>query len=82
MNDEIFHGFSNQAQLAFMEMIVRYMKAGLIHSKRNCRVCDFPMKLCFAAWKDRRFDYNKNRHSSNIKAESWDKYKGMDYNDL
>jgi hypothetical protein len=82
MNEEIFHGYSQHGQLAFMEMVVRYMKAGLIHSQRYCRMCNFPMRLCFAAWKDRRHDYTKNKHWVGRKSNDWDKTKCYDYNDL
>ncbi len=50
MNQKIFPSAGENKRLAYMEMILRYMKAGLIHGKRNCPFCLFPMRLNFMRW--------------------------------
>lgn len=49
MNDKIF----DNSQLNTFETVLRYMKAGLLHSKRNCILCGSMMKLGHFSWVNR-----------------------------
>lgn len=53
MNEKVFIN----SQSSFFDTVIRYMKAGIIHSKRQCDFCDFPMKLGYYGWVDKAASY-------------------------
>lgn len=65
MNHYIFHAKSNNHHFpAFMDMIQRYMKAGLLHAQRSCTCCCGPMRLAFLPWPIRPNHFNLGEFQS------------------
>jgi hypothetical protein len=71
MNHYIFHAKSNNHHFpAFMDMIQRYMKAGLLHAQRSCTCCCGPMRLAFLPWPIRPNHFNLGEFQSLANQEA------------
>ncbi len=49
MNDKIFVN----SKASFYEMIMRYMRAGILHGTRRCRFCGFEMHLGYYGYQEK-----------------------------